>query len=315
MKKYFNYLAFAMVAACSLAFVSCSDDDDEPKGGNTNPDVSAELVLNHVGRTGWSGNADNGVLTYVPYDADEYGDDWQPYYAFDFTNGVCQDAVFGLICESTYMAQQLERLFKTGAWADMDDDDDDDYYDYAALRKMQSRLKKVTRAYDGYNLSDLALTVYRNGKTIYITVDCLVGKDNGTVRKTIDIWQGNDSDLSEILIGKWDDANNRYINNNIYGINTKYQIDTEFANNLLKKYMTTITFPNKTWAALMFENLEEQNEQIGDIYGLYPQAELNGRVVTEDAVIIGDITKAQTLEIIAALDILMSQPFITMLVD
>ena len=38
MKKYFSFIAFAMMAVFSLAFVSCSDDDDEKTGS------SSELV-------------------------------------------------------------------------------------------------------------------------------------------------------------------------------------------------------------------------------------------------------------------------------
>ena len=35
MKKYLKFMAFAMVAVFSLAFVSCGDDDDESTSGNS----------------------------------------------------------------------------------------------------------------------------------------------------------------------------------------------------------------------------------------------------------------------------------------
>ena len=34
MKKYFKLMAFAMMAVCSLAFVSCSDDDDKSESAS-----------------------------------------------------------------------------------------------------------------------------------------------------------------------------------------------------------------------------------------------------------------------------------------
>ena len=47
MKKYLKFMAFAMMAVFSLAFVSCGDDDDEPnKGGDTGINEQFSFTIN-----------------------------------------------------------------------------------------------------------------------------------------------------------------------------------------------------------------------------------------------------------------------------
>jgi len=82
-----------------------------------------------------------------------------------------------------------------------------------------------------------------------------------------------------------------------------------FENNLLKDYVTTMTFPNQTLAEVMYQAIEEQNRQIGAQTGLYPKATLDGKTLKEIAVIYGDITKEQTLQLITAIDWMLSRPF------
>ena len=54
MKKYLSFMAFAMFAVCSLAFVSCGDDDDEIEGngsiiGTWKNDLSDDNILPEIG--------------------------------------------------------------------------------------------------------------------------------------------------------------------------------------------------------------------------------------------------------------------------
>lgn len=319
MKKSIFIRAVLFSLFTSTALVACSSDDDEEGGAG----ASSGLIITDTPKAeGWKGDLQNGDATYVPYIVDnsyaedEYDMDLQPYYAFNFSNGVCKEAVFGLICPNEKIAKQYETIFKNGTWADLDDDDDYDDYDDYRVNKVQSRIKNMTRAVSDYDFKDLALLVYRNGKVLYVTIDCLKGKSGNTLQKIVIFWNTGEGE-PDIAMGKWDDNAGRYTNNNLYGLGIDYEINTTFDNNLLTKYTTTMTFPNKTWAELLFEDLEESNREIGDLLGLglYPEATLNGKSVNENAVIVGDITKEQTLQVIAFLDWSMARPFITMFAD
>lgn len=299
----------------TTALVACSSDDDDENGGGNGGGAPSELIFTNVSNAGWSGNLQNGVVTYVPYIVDEEDaeDEWQPYYAFNFSNGICQDAVFSLIFPNEEFAKYMANLFQSGEWATMDEDDDDydDYDDYSYARKIQSRVKTMTRATTDLNVRDLALPVKRNGRVLYITIDCLKGKSGSTLQNIIIFWLTGEG-TPEIVMGNWDDAKGRYTINNVFGLGINYVINTTFEESILTEYVTTMTFPNNTWANMMYEQLEEQNQQIGSIFGLYPEAEINGNVVSENAAIYGEVTKAQTMELIADIDWSFSRPFFTM---
>jgi len=102
-----------VTAAISISFTACSSDDDDNGGGAPSGDV-AGLVSETTPSLGWSGDMQNGTVTYCPRivddsDAeDEYDMDAQTYYAFDFKDGKCQTAVFEMICPSVDMAKQLD---------------------------------------------------------------------------------------------------------------------------------------------------------------------------------------------------------------
>lgn len=300
-----------------FALTACSSDDDN------DGDVPSALVSNDMPKTdGWNGDLQNGISTYVPYLAEDE-DDFQPRYAFDFKDGTCQNAVFSLICPNEYIAKEMARMFQDGTWLSElgEDKDEDDYYDEyygarakASIRKMQTHLKAVTRAATDYNPEDLKMPVLYSGKVLYITVDCLKGKRGNTLKAIVIFWQTGEG-TPEIVMGKWDDAANRYTCGNLLGLGINYEINTAFESDSLTNYVTEMTFLNKSWANMIFEQLEEQNQEIEAKVKLRPKATLNGKTVKEEAVILGRVTKAETLEIIAMLDWLMARPFFTAFAD
>ena len=318
MMKTKNYLMKLFMLFCMMtvtAFAACSNDDDDERDNDN--EAPSELIFSKTPKTGWNGNLQNGVATYVPINDDyDDDDDIQPYFAFNFSNGICQDAVFSLICPNETIAEFMASKFQDGTWITMDDDDDDDdYYGARATRaahKMQAHAKAMTRADYNYNFTDLKLPVKRSGKVLYITIDCLKGKRGSDLQNIVIFWVTGETNVDkEILIGKWDDNAGRYTNSNLYGMGITYEINTAFENDSLTNYVTTMTFPNRTWANMIFEQLEEQNKKIEEIVKLKPEATLSDdeRTVEEKAVILGKVTKKETLEIIAMLDWAMAQPF------
>ena len=130
MKKNAILWMFGVALSAMTCLSACSDDDE---GGNGGVDNGA-LVSDQVPDTpGWSGSTDNGVCTYTPQGVDYQ--DYPGYYAFDFKDGVCQEAVYDLVCESEMEAQyisnvlnngtfevtQLELLLHSGEWAVLPD--------------------------------------------------------------------------------------------------------------------------------------------------------------------------------------------------
>ena len=315
-QSIWGLLTMMMVAMQSMVFISCSSDDNDNGDAASSEDVTG-LVSATTPSLGWSGDMQNGIVTYCPSivdnsDAeDEYDVDNQTYYAFSFENGHCKNAIFNMICPNERMAQKFEAAFRDGTWAVMDDDDED--YDtrlFVSAQRIKQQIKTATRAHSGYNLQDLALPVYRIGKVLYITIDCLKGKSGDDVKYLILCWEGKSTVIpNKIVTGKWDESIGRYTNDNLLALHITYEISTKFENNLLKEYVTTMTFPNTTWAQAMYEEIEAQNRRTGAQTGLYPKATLSGRTMKEEAVIYGDVTKEQTLQLIAIIDYAMSQPF------
>lgn len=314
-----SLLTLLMVGVMSFTLVSCSSDDD---GGGTPPPSDSEgLVSNVIPDEDWSGDMQNGIATYVPYAAED-DEDITPYYAFNFKDGNCTEAVFDIVCPNEQFAKMLEKAFKDGSWAIMDDDDDDDdydnypYYSKAFSANMRSHLKAMTRETFDINLRDLALPVKRSGKVLYFYIDCLKGLSGADVKELVNRWSGISEDApAKIIVGNYNEATGRYTCNNMHGIGVNYEINTTYENNLLKTYVTNVTFPNRTWAQMMYESLEEQNNSLGYYFGIYPEATISGNKVTENAAIVGDVTKEQTLEMIAYIDQLNSQPIYTFLAD
>lgn len=305
-----------MVAMLSVSLTACSDDDDEEAGGS-----AAGLVSATTPSLGWSGDMQNGTVTYCPEivdnsDAEDEDEmDCQTYYAFDFENGSCKNAVFDMICPSESMAKQLETIFKNGTWAAMDDDDEyDDEYDvraFASVRRAGRQIKAMTRAGSDFNLRDLSLPVMRSGKVLYIYIECLKGKSGDDVKSLVLHWEGKSTVIPDrIIAGSWDDKTGRYVNNNLLALGIGYEINTTYdEDNLLKSYVTTITFPNTTWAQVMYGEIESMNRDVASETGLYPKATLSGKTLKEESVISGDVTKERTLQLITAIDWGMSRPF------
>lgn len=305
MKKFLTYCV-ACAALLTLGLSSCkSGDDDEFKV----PEELKALVTDNVPKSeGWTGNSENGVLKYMPEEYDD--EDFNSYFAFDMHNGSCETAVYNVVFPKESFARQFAKMLNDGSWID-DDDDDDDYYDDDNYRSLKSvatsstkaktilkSLRKATRAND----LTLPIPVKQTGKIIYIVIPNIKGISAADLRTVMNYWTGNSfREPDRVLFGKYE--NGIYTCNNCRGLNMDFLITTQFnAQGFCTKYETSITMPTTAWAEAMYEEYEESMWEYEEKFGKRPTLTLNGRTVTLDAVIQGDITHAQIDSIIYALD-------------
>ena len=73
MNKYFKFMAFAMMAVFSLAFVSCEDDDDAPSMGDGKIEVNGkQYSLSPITNEGsWDAYDNTGDFTVAVMNADD----------------------------------------------------------------------------------------------------------------------------------------------------------------------------------------------------------------------------------------------------
>lgn len=81
MNKYIKFMAFAMMAVFSLAFVSCEDDDDAPSMGDGKIEVNGkQYSLSPITNEGsWDSYDNTGDFTVAVMNADDVD-----YYEFEF---------------------------------------------------------------------------------------------------------------------------------------------------------------------------------------------------------------------------------------
>ena len=79
----------------------------------------------------------------------------------------------------------------------------------------------------------------------------------------------------------------------------------------MKKYVFSIGDMNSYQFYEDYEQVEEVNSKIGKQLGMYPKATLQGTTLKENAVIPKDVTKEQTLQMIAFIDWNLSKPLLT----
>lgn len=310
MKKLI-YGIVAMATVLALGCTSCKsgdDDDFEPLGPDdkvlVSPDVPAE---------GWSGNTDNGVLRYAPYEYDD--EEPNAYLAFNMKDGVCDKAVVNIVMPSAAQAKQLAQMLNNGTWVDDDDDDDE----YASARSIvRSRAFDMTnvlvRHLGSSNVSragfTLPIPVQQDGKVIYITMTNFKGLSADDIKTVIDLWSGYSMTVPDrVIFGTYTDG--VYTCKNMHGMNIDYVVETAFnASGFCTKYTTRITLPSENWAQFYFEAFEDQIWEFEQQFGQRPELTIDGKTVVLDAVIIGDIAHDQIDAMIYALDWMNNCPFI-----
>lgn len=312
---------FGVALSAMTCLSACSDDDE---GGNGGVDNGA-LVSDQVPDTpGWSGSTDNGVCTYTPQGVDYQ--DYPGYYAFDFKDGVCQEAVYDLVCESEMEAQYISNVLNNGTFEDLMGDEE---YSLASattdqksllgqsLRYLQTLRKVMAKTVPATRADLLGISCTQSGKVIVFKLDCFKGKDGETTQYVMQAWDTGltlDSLPDAPVFGTYNEATGQYVNNSIMGIaNSRYEINTSYEGDILTDFTTTLTLPNATWALLLEEGFNEQAQDYIEMFGQAPEISRNGNSVSVKAVILNDVTRAETKSYIIVLDLMMNIPIGTTL--
>lgn len=149
-------------------------------------------------------------------------------------------------------------------------------------------------------------------KVIYIILPNFTGLDADDLREIMDLWTGNGYvDPDRVIFGKYQDG--VYTCDNMHGMDISYriEIETEFnSDGFCSRYLTSITLPTEEWAEFYYDMYEEQMWDFEQQFGQRPDLRLNGKTVTVDAVIIGDIPRGQIESMIYSLDWLNNCPFL-----
>lgn len=316
MKKNAILWMFAAMFGIMSCLCACSDDDDNGNAGVNN----GELVSDQVPDTpGWSGSTDNGVCTYTPQDADYQ--DYPGYYAFDFKGGVCQEAVYNMVCESAMEAQAISNFLNNGTFDDLLGDEEYSLTTVTADRKsvlgqslqyLQALRKAIAHPAPATRADLLGISCTQSGKVVVFKLDCLKGKDGETTQYVMKAWDtgiGQDNLPDAPVFGTYDASTGRYTNNNIMGLaNSRYEISTQYDGDVLTNFTTTLTLPNATWAWALEESFKEQADDYIAMFGQAPEVSRNGNQVTVKAVILDAVTREQTEDYIIVLDLMMNMP-------
>lgn len=310
-KQFITKLSLLAMALCAtMNFTSCSSDDPTENttviGGLVEPTLPTE--------TGWSGSFENGIATYTPNDPNA---DYPTYYAFSFENGVCNDAVYNVICDDETEASYISNLLNNGTFDDLESDD----YSYQAsktsvlsqsLRQLNA-FKQMALKYNKASRADmLSISCSQNGKVVFFKLNSFVGKDGEVIKTAIASWSGNIDSLPESpLFGTYDSNTGTYTNDNIMGIsNSKYEIHTQYDGNYVKDFTTKLTLPNASWAQQLKEVFDEQASDYTDLFGEAPEITLEGNTVSIKAIIVGDVPRETVEQYIIILDLILNQPFV-----
>ena len=319
MKRNAILWMFGAIFCAITSLCACSDNDDEGRG-NGNVD-NGELVSDKVPDvSGWSGSTDNGVCTYTS----EYADyqDYPGYYAFDFKNGTCQEAVYNMVCESEAEAQFLADLLNNATFDDLLDDEE--IYAQKSLTTSQESilgqslnylqtLKKVMMKSAPATRADLlGISCSQSGKVIVFALDCFKGKNGEEAQYVMKVWDTGlvTEDLPDApIFGTYNESTGQYVNASIMGLaNSRYEINTQYEGDILTQFTTTLTLPNDTWAWALEENFQEQAEDYIEMFGEAPEISRTGNKVTVKAIIMDEITRTQITDYIVLLDLMMNMP-------
>lgn len=313
-------MCVAVALLTAVSFTSCSSDDDN--GGGSSAGDQDGLVSGDLPSQGWLGSELNGIVTYKPtYD--------QPsYFAFSFKYGVCDNAVYNIVCESESEARYLSKIFKNGTWVSEDDDSGDDLEDpvypdesYAQLPEYTTSLscqkivdvaKKFARTTRGVDNFVLKYDVEYNKNVIYVKINNLRGKTAAQIKVATNFWaNGFGYEVpTSFLFGTWDEATGKYKCTDVYGIGATYEVDVDFSNGYVSKFVTTLTLPSESWATAFEMNFEESLDEYMEMFGKVPTISRNGNKVSVEAIVIEQVSHDDIMKYLYILDYMNNVPLL-----
>lgn len=158
------------------------------------------------------------------------------------------------------------------------------------------------------------ITCSRDGKVVFIKIDCLKNKDGEIVKQVVEAWDTglNINNLPESpIFGKYDKAAGKYTMNNVLGIEgSVYEINVAFENDILTSLSTSVTMPTESWARSLKESLSEEISSFNEIYGQNAEISCVGNKITVNADVSEEVSREYVEKYIIAIDILMNRPFL-----
>ena len=301
------------IALAVIGLVSCKSDDPDVGSIVSNKEMISPDI---PAKTGWSGSTRDGIAKYVPAgDEDDY-DEPDGYYSFEMKDGICESAVYNLVMESAMEAKTLASMLNSGKWVDTDHDFDPDFastrsglmpkvYDMAKRAMVPATMTVSTRS-----PLVLPIPVRQEGRVIYMVIPNVKGLSMSELRTIVEYWSGQSEKMPDhVIFGTYE--NGIYTCENMGGMNMKYVVTTAFNDRgLCTKYVTAITLPNEGWAQLYYATYDAQLDDFEEQFGKRPELTLEGTTVMLDAVIIGDVTKAEVDAMIYSLDWLNNCPIL-----
>lgn len=314
MKKLGFFYAAAISMTMGLGFVACGDD--EPADG------TSAIVTPTVSNTlGWS-SAD-GVDTYtIENDANLADGDFNYYFSLSSKSNKVKEAVFTMVTLNSNVANRLAAMLNDGSWVALDEEEAmavKSHKAAASHRKFDVNLGKILRkmlATRASGLTSLPLPVNVQGACIYVTIPGLEGKATSLAKNVINYWCDYDSEIqpSEFVFGTWDGST--YICNNMAGIGVTYKVVTSYdADGYCDSYVTSITCPNASWAALLEAEMNELAGDFKDFFGAAPTINRNGNTVSVNAVIVDKMEKEYIVALLQSFDWINNAPFLYQIAD
>ncbi len=309
-------LIFGCLAALMIGFgITSCNREDVP----VNPDMGG-VVVNVVPAEGWAGDMENGVATYTP-EQDYYPEEdyiQGTCFAFEFSESVCQNAAYNIICTDEFWAQQYQKLLNSGEWADFEDDEE-----YAVASRGVSdlidlnpaqQIKRMWGTLSTRASSSLSFNVKREGKVLYVAIHNFKGVSSEDVTYAVNVWEGRIYTPDHFIFGQWNASTGVYTCNNLYSLGVNYRVEVGFdsARNV-ESYVTTMTFPSADWASIMYGAFREQAEELGTQFGATPKVNLTGSTVRIEAVILAEVSEEFIVQYLMFLDFANNVPMLSML--
>lgn len=313
-------MCVAVALLTAVSFTSCSDDDN---GGGSSSGNQGGLVSSDLPSQGWTGSEQNGIVTYKPY----Y--DEPSYFAFNFKDGVCDNAVYNIVFESEAEARYICDMLRDGTWMFEGDEDvdgmEDPEYSYSSKSRTLSayptsilsrnvvetvrKFSKTTRGADNFLLK---YDVSRDGKVLYVKIDNLKGKTAEQIKYATNIWtNGFGFEVpTSFLFGTWDEAAGKYKCTNVYGIGATYEVDVDFSNGYVSKFVTTLTLPSESWAIAFELSMEESFDDYMEMFGKVPTISRNGKKVSVEAIVIDQVSHDDIMKYLYILDYMNNVPLL-----
>ena len=118
-----------------------------------------------------------------------------------------------------------------------------EYTTSLSCQKIVDVAKKFVRTTRGVDNFVLKYDVEYNKNVIYVKINNFRGKTAAQIKVATNFWaNGFGYEVpTSFLFGTWDEATGKYKCTDVYGIGATYEVDVDFSNGYVSKFVTTLT--------------------------------------------------------------------------